>query len=59
MIPKNLTKNLLEKSLCIPVLYWEWFGYHEWIDMDTFVKEFGENYRKIEMKVRLRLKKEN
>ena len=57
VIPKNLTKNLLEKSLCIPVLYWEWFGYHEWIDMDTFVKEFGENYRKIEMKVQLRLKK--
>ena len=57
LIPKNLTKDMLEKSLCIPILYWEWYGYHEWINMETFVKEFGENYRNIEIKAKLKLKK--
>ena len=56
-IPKNLTKDMLEKSLCIPVLYWEWYGYHEWINMETFVKEFGESYRNAEIKAKLKLKK--
>ena len=57
LIPKNLTKEMLEKSLCIPVLYWEWYGYHEWINMETFVKEFGESYRNAEIKAKLKLKR--
>ena len=59
VIPRNLTQNMLHQSLCIPILYWEWFGYHEWIDIDTFVKEFGDDYEKAENKIRKRKKNKN
>ena len=47
VIPKKLTQDMLKRSLCIPVLYWIWFGYHEWIDIDVFLSEFEEDYIKI------------
>lgn len=50
VIPRKLTMNMLKKSLCIPVLYWEWFGYHEWIEIDNFVKEVGPEFEKIDAK---------
>ena len=50
VIPKKLTEDMLKNSLCIPVLYWHWFGYHEWIDIDAFLSEFEEDYEKIEEK---------
>jgi hypothetical protein len=59
VIPRNLTQNMLHQSLCIPILYWEWFGYHEWIDIDTFVKEFGDDYEKAENKIKKRKKNKN
>ena len=52
VIPKKLTEDMLKNSLCIPVLYWHWFGYHEWIDIDAFLSEFEEDYQKIEEKQR-------
>ena len=47
VIPKKLTQDMLKNSLCIPILYWHWFGYHEWIDIDVFLTEFEEDYIKI------------
>ena len=47
VIPKKLTQDMLKNSLCIPVLYWHWFGYHEWIDIDVFLSEFEDDYIKI------------
>ena len=41
---------MLKNSLCIPVLYWHWFGYHEWIDIDAFLAEFEDDYQKIDDK---------
>lgn len=52
VIPRKLTMNMLKKSLCIPVLYWEWFGYHEWIEVDNFIKEVGQDFEKIDAKSR-------
>ena len=51
-IPKNLTVNMLKKSLCIPVLYWEWFGYQEWIKLDSFIKIFEEDFNNAGKKLR-------
>ena len=60
VIPKKLTQDMLKNSLCIPVLYWRWFGYHEWIDIDVFLSEFEEDYIKIMEKQKLKEKeKEN
>ena len=50
VIPKKLTQDMLKNSLCIPVLYWHWFGYHEWIDIDAFLDEFEDDYLKIDEK---------
>ena len=50
VIPKKLTEDMLKNSLCIPVLYWHWFGYHEWMDIDAFLDEFEEDYQKVEEK---------
>ena len=50
VIPKKLTQDMLKNSLCIPVLYWHWFGYHEWIDIDAFLSEFESDYQKIDEK---------
>ena len=47
VIPKKLTQDMLKNSLCIPILYWHWFGYHEWIDIDVFLSEFEDDYVKI------------
>ena len=47
VIPKKLTQDMLKNSLCIPILYWHWFGYHEWIDIDVFLSEFEDDYLKI------------
>ena len=56
VIPKKLTEDMLKNSLCIPVLYWHWFGYHEWIDIDAFLSEFEDDYGKIEEKQKLKEK---
>jgi hypothetical protein len=47
VIPLNLTIDSLRNSLTIPVLYWEWFGYHEWVEINKFIKEFGSDFEKI------------
>ncbi|MCQ2817146.1 MAG: hypothetical protein MJ252_07765 [archaeon] len=46
-IPLQLTQHMLKKSLVIPVLYWEWFGFHEWISLKDFLAEFGDEYLKL------------
>lgn len=50
-IPKGLTIDMLRNSLTIPVLYWEWFGYHEWIEVNIFVKEFSSDFEKIKERI--------
>lgn len=47
VIPLNFTMDMLKNSLAIPVLYWEWFGYHEWVAIDQFVKEFSDDFETI------------
>ena len=56
VIPNKLTEEMLKNSLCIPVLYWQWFGYHEWIDIETFLLEFEEEYLMMEERKRVKMK---
>ena len=51
-IPRNLTINMLKKSLCIPVLHWEWFGYQEWIKLESFIKIFEKDFENAGKKLR-------
>ena len=52
-IPEKLTTDLCKHSLLMPVLYWEWFGYHEWISIDDFVDQFGVDFENIKDKLLL------
>jgi hypothetical protein len=47
LIPFNLTVGIIKNSLTLPVLYWEWFGFHEWIEINDFVKEFVGDFEKV------------
>lgn len=35
-LPYNITIQLMRRSLIMSVLYWEWFGFHDWINVDDF-----------------------
>ena len=39
-----LTKEVCKNSIIIPILFWEWFGYPEWMEIDTFIKEFADDF---------------
>jgi len=49
VLPHNLTIDILRNSLTLPILFWEWFGYHEWIGIRSFVEEFLEDFEKIKV----------
>lgn len=42
---------MLKNSLTIPVLYWEWFGYHEWVEVNQFVNEFAPEFEKVKDRI--------
>ena len=57
VIPKKLTQDMLKNSLCIPVLYWHWFGYHEWINIETFLNEFENDFQIIDQFNKAKIKR--
>ena len=50
-IPLKLTTELCRNSLLLPILYWEWFGYHEWIAVEAFVKEYSSDFEILKDKI--------
>lgn len=50
-IPERLTNDLCKNSLIMPVLYWEWFGYHEWISIDKFINEYAHDFESVKDKL--------
>jgi len=47
-IPKRESYELLYHSIALPILYWSWHGYSEWIDVEMFVSEFADDFKKIQ-----------
>lgn len=41
------TISLLKNSLVMPILYWEWFGFHDWMDINEFNDIFFGSFVKI------------
>lgn len=58
-IPHDMTLGMLKNSLAIPVLYWEWFGYHEWVEIHQFLNEFLTDFKIIKEKILKSKEKEN
>ena len=50
-IPKDITLNILKNSFIIPILYWNWQGYKEWISIDEFIKEYSYDFEKIKDRI--------
>lgn len=50
-IPEKLTNDLCKNSLLMPVLYWEWFGFHEWISIDRFIADYAKDFDRIKDKL--------
>ena len=46
-VPIKNTVNICKNSLIIPVLFWEWFGYHEWMEVGKFISEFADEFVKV------------
>ena len=50
-IPKNINSNIIKKSFILPVLYWNWFGYSEWIKIDEFASDYGMDFEKVKNRI--------
>lgn len=50
-IPNADTAELLKNSLIFPIIFWEWFGYHEWIEIEVFLKEFRKDFESVKEKI--------
>lgn len=50
-IPIKQTHEILRNGLTLPILYWEWFGFHEWIDVELFINEFSDNFQKVQSSI--------
>jgi len=50
-IPLKNTYEILRNSLAIPVLYWEWFGFQEWVDVEIFVSQISEKFMKMQSSI--------
>ena len=46
-IPKQITINIINNSLILPVLNWDWYGFKEWMEFEELIREFKEfeNYK--------------
>ena len=46
-IPKQITINIINNSLILPILNWDWYGFKEWMEFSELNREFSEfeNYK--------------
>jgi hypothetical protein len=51
LIPNAETAELLKNSLIFPIIFWEWFGYHEWIEIEVFLNEFRKDFESVKEKI--------
>jgi len=50
-VPNAETTELLKNSLIFPIIFWEWFGFHEWIEIEVFLKEFRKDFESVKDKI--------
>ena len=50
-IPKEPTLNLIKNSFIMPILFWNWQGFKEWIHIDEFIKEYSYDFEKIKDRI--------
>ena len=50
-IPKDETLRIIKNSFIVPILFWNWQGYKEWILIDEFNKEYSFDFEKIKDRI--------
>ena len=50
-LPKELTLNIIKRSFMIPILFWNWQGYKEWISIDEFIKDYSYDFEQIKDRI--------
>ena len=50
-IPINLTLDMIKNSLIFPILFWNWYGYKEWIHIDEFIQEYSMDFEKVKNRI--------
>ena len=50
-IQKSVALEYIKNSFVIPVLFWNWHGYKEWIKIDEFIKDYSYDFEKIKDRI--------
>ena len=50
-IPKNLTLDMIKNSFIFPVLFWNWYGFKEWIHIDELIREYSVDFEKVKNRI--------
>ena len=46
-MPRDITLDMVKNSFIFPVLFWNWYGFKEWILIDEFIKEYCLDFEKV------------
>ena len=50
-IPRDLTLNMIKNSFIFPILFWNWYGFKEWINIDEFINEYSIDFEKVKNRI--------
>ena len=50
-IPRELTLDMLKNSFIFPILFWNWYGYKEWITIDEYINEYSIDFEKVKNRI--------
>ena len=47
----DISLNIIKHSMIPAILNWNWHGFKEWIKIDDFLKEFGNDFEKVKNRI--------
>ena len=50
-IPKDITLEIIKNSFIFPILFWNLYGYKEWIHIDEFIQEYSIDFEKVKNRI--------
>ena len=50
-IPKDITLDMVKNSFIFPILFWNWYGFKEWIHIDEFIQEYSIDFEKVKNRI--------
>ena len=50
-MPREITLGMVKNSFIFPVLFWNWYGFKEWILIDEFIQEYSLDFEKVKNRI--------